>query len=353
MDEDKKKRKENEKIIKAFMEKHKIKSEGEWYNLHSLLGNANWAMFYALLGGREAGKSYSVMEYFVKQWKTKKIPFTWLRLTEPSMRKLLSNKAEKLVDADIKRKYDLDLTVKGNDVYDHGEKMATVLALSTFYSDKGVALFDNEYNLGYHICLDEMNREQCEKNTFDIVYAFVNQMENLIRSTKENVKIFLIGNTLQEASDIMTCFNFIPEEFGRYYVKKKRLVVDYIKPSKKYLERRKGSVADLLTPTASTFTNQVEVDRTLVDKRRRMFPQAVIKFTKNKDDWFTVWEHNIIAPYNGEKKRVIAMRRYLDEIFVVEDRDTIVAMNDAKALHFKDLITQKKFHRCLSILKKS
>lgn len=344
---------EDRKYINAMHKKKKMQADNEWYTLNSLLGNANWAMFYALLGGREAGKSYAVMRYFVKQWKEYKIPFTWLRLTEPSMRKLLANSAEKLVDADIKRDFDLDLTVKGNDVYDHGEKMATVLALSTFYSDKGVALFDNEFNLGYHICLDEMNREQCEKNTFDIVYAFVNQIENLIRSTKENVKIFLIGNTLQEASDIMTCFNFIPEEFGRYYVKKKRLVVDYIKPSKKYLERRKGSVSDLLTPTASTFTNTVEVDMTLVDKRRRMYPQYIIKFTKDKSDWFTVWEHNIMSPYNGEKKRVVAMRRYLDEQFTTESRDTIIAMNDAKAFRFKDLITQKKFHRCLSILKKS
>lgn len=331
----------------------KLEMQGEWYTIHSILGNSNWAMFYALLGGREAGKSYTVMQYFVRQWKRKHIPFVWLRLTEASTKKLLNNKAAKLVDADIARKYNLELSVKGNDVFDHGKKMATVLALSTFYSDKGVALFDNQFDLGYHICLDEMNREQCEKNTFDIVYAFVNQMENLIRSTKKNVKIFLIGNTLQEASDIMTCFNFIPQEFGRYYIKKKRLVVDYIKPSKKYLERRKGSVADLLTPEASTFTNEVEVDMTLVDKRRRMYPQYVIKFTKDKCDWFTVWENSIMSPYNGEKKPVIAMRRYLDEQFTTEQRDTVIAMNDAKAYHFKDLITQKKFHRCLSILKKT
>ena len=61
------------------------------------------------------------------------------------MSKMLANKAEKLVDADIARKYDLQLTVKGNNVYDHGEKMATVLALSTFANDKGVALFDKDF----------------------------------------------------------------------------------------------------------------------------------------------------------------------------------------------------------------
>ena len=32
------------------------RKESEWYNLRPILGNANWALFYILLGGREAGK---------------------------------------------------------------------------------------------------------------------------------------------------------------------------------------------------------------------------------------------------------------------------------------------------------
>ena len=259
----------------------------EWYSGRSIFGNT-WAMFYILLGGREAGKSYNVMRFFLSQWKNKKIPFTWLILTEASSKKLLNNKGDKFIDADLRRKYDLDLTVKGCQVYDHGEPMAKVLALSTFYADKGVALFDNEFDLGYNICLDEMNREMCEKNTFDIVYAFVNQMENLVRSTKEKVRIVLIGNTLEEAGDIMCCFNFLPEEFGRYYIRKKRAVVDYIPPSEAYLRRRKGSVADILTPTASTFTNKIEADKSLVTKRRLRHPTAIVKFAKETDKWYTI-----------------------------------------------------------------
>jgi hypothetical protein len=40
----------------------------EWYNLRSLLGY-DWAMFYIILGAREAGKSYAIMDYFVSQYK--------------------------------------------------------------------------------------------------------------------------------------------------------------------------------------------------------------------------------------------------------------------------------------------
>lgn len=48
------------------------------------------------------------------------------------------------------------------------------MACSTFYNDKGRGYFDNEYDGEYIVILDEMNREQSEKNTFDITYAFVN-----------------------------------------------------------------------------------------------------------------------------------------------------------------------------------
>ena len=301
------------------------------------------------MGAREAGKSYDVMRRFLKDWKEKGKPFTWLRLTEASQKKMLSNKADKLIDADLRRKFDLDLTVKGIQVFDHGKPMCKVLALSTFYNDKGVALYDNEYDLGYNICLDEMNREKNEKKTFDINYAFVNQMENLVRSTKEKMRIVLIGNTLEEAGDILCCFNFVPEEFGRYYIRKKRAVIDYIPPSVKYLLRRQGTIADLLMPSSSTFTNQIETDKSLLWKGRLGKPQYVIQFSR--DTKFTVWDRNVIAEYNGEKVRTVPMRPYLDAIFNTEARDIVIQLFDTRSFLFRNLITQKKFKKELELLK--
>ena len=63
------------KIIKEFREKQTT-LKNEWYNLRPILGCANWAIFYVLLGGREAGKSYSVTNFFVDQFVNKGIPFT-------------------------------------------------------------------------------------------------------------------------------------------------------------------------------------------------------------------------------------------------------------------------------------
>lgn len=335
-------------------------TDREWYSIRSILG-CDWAMFYCLLGGREAGKSYATTKYFVGQWRKYKRPFYWLRLTESSAKKLLCNNAEKLIDPDLRRKFNLNLKVKGDGVYEvlpDGTKllMARVLALNTFYNDKGSGLFDKDFlndpNMYYNICLDEMNREQNEKKTFDIVYALANQLENLVRSTKKRLRIVMIGNTLQEASDIMCSFNFLPEDFGRYYLRKKRCVIDYMPPGEKYASRRKGTVADILSGDSSTFTNQTIIDKSRLYKGRLRKPQYIIKFEKEKNHWFVIWDGNVISTYNGETvKNSISMKPYINEYFVPDRRDFVVESFNIRAFWFKNLMSQKKFQKELELLK--
>ena len=343
----------------------------EWYNLRPILGNANWAIFYLLLGGREIGKSYSITNFFVDQWKNKGIPFTWLRLTEAASRKLLMNNAEKLIDPDLRRKYNLDLITSGNNVYEvvkrtepdeNGQTkilekklMARVYAISTFYNDKG-SIFDKDFlsdpNMRYNIAIDEFQREEGEKNTFDITYSLVNQLENLVRSTKERTKIFFLGNTLEESSDILCAFNFIPETWGVFKLKSKRAVIHNIAPTEAYLARRKGTIADILMPKASTFTNKIDTDNTLITKQRLKEPSYIIKFRKDPSTWFTVWDYNIIRKYNGEKiKNIFAMRPYLDEQFTAEYQKNIIALFDTRSFMFSNLITFKQFQKQVSLLK--
>ena len=351
-------------VIKKLRKKQRQR-EAEFYSLRSLLGYY-WALFLLLLGGREIGKSYAVTDFFCRQWRKYKRPFYWMRLTDASQRNLLINNAEKLIDPDLRRKYDLDLFVHGDGVYEVLERdsdgkikkkvlMARVLALSTFYNDKGAGLFDKDFlndpNMYYNICLDEMNREKNERKSFDIVYAFTNQLENLVRSTKQRVRVICIGNTLEEASDILCAFNFVPEEFGRYKLKKKRCVIDYIAPSEAYKKRRAGTIADILMPNESTFTNEIRTDTSLVWKGRLTKPDCVIKFSHRKEDWFTIWDSKCVARFNGEQARVVAMRPYIDELFTPEQRDIIIELFDTRSLLYKNLLTFKLFQKNLEILK--
>lgn len=324
-----------------------------------------------MLGSRETGKSYAVTDYFCHEFVSHGIPFVWLRLTERAAQKLLTNNAEKLVDPDLRRRYHLDLITKGNNVYHVTKRsepdkngqtkilekklFARVYAISTFYTDKG-SIFDNEYlkldpKNKYLIAIDEFEREKGEKNTFDITYCVVNQLENLLRSTKERTKVFFIGNTLETASDILCAFNFIPEKWGTFKLKSKRCVIENIEPTELYKERRKGTIADLLMPTASTFTNKQNVDDTLVDKRPLLSPQYIIKFTKDQDHWYTVWNNGIIAKYNKENKYAIPMRPYLDEVYVVDKVKNIIQLFDTRSFHYRNLITFKQFQADVELLK--
>lgn len=389
---------QQERIVKTY--------KGDFYTINSLLGN-DWARFFYLLGGREAGKSYAAMRWATnrKLKNPDKVKFYWFRLTETQQKSLLTNGAGDLIDPDLKRKYNLKTTTKGNIVYTYQEETTVnrngkettkkvnlqefcrVMACSTFYNDKGRGYFDNEYDGEYIIILDEMNREQNEKNSFDIVYAFVNQLENVVRSTPVNVRVILIGNTLEEASDLLSALNFIPDGWGRFKLVKnrqtlykfmneykaaktpyeriqitkkyededfgKRAVVDYIKPNENYKARRKNALANALMGDASTFTNEIEIDRSLlVNKRKRHTPYQIIKFNKSRDTWFTLWNNNIITDYNNEQVPTkIAMRRYLDEIYNQDAANIVIEMFDARAFKFTTLATFKKFQKQMRLLK--
>ena len=123
-----------------------IETSSQWYTVKSILGYW-WAVFYILLGAREAGKSYSVMDFCLAEYFNKGKDFVWLRLTEASTKKLLNNNAMQFIDIGLMNKYGInskDLTVKGTTVFYKGKRMARILALSTFYSDKGIALFEDK-----------------------------------------------------------------------------------------------------------------------------------------------------------------------------------------------------------------
>jgi hypothetical protein len=339
--------------------------ERAFVNLRPLLGNFNWAEFLFLIGGAQAGKSYAVTDFFVSQFMTKGTVFYWIRLTDTQARKLLQNNAEKLVDPDIRRRRNLDLITNGNAVYcvtkrskpDKNGKtkivekklMARVLSLSTFYTDKGQGYFDKDYKGWYNIGMDEFQPEKGERRTFDIVYAFVRQMENLVRNTKSHVRLIGMCNLLEEASDLLCCFNFLPEKFGTYKLKSKRCVINYIKPTQAYKEMRKGSIADILLPNASMYSNIQNTDYTLINKKRLNKPIYIIKFSDEK--MYTVWDNNVIKEYNKEKVQVIPMLPYLNELYNINNVKMIIDNFNCRVYTFHTLICFKRFQSDLQLIK--
>lgn len=345
-------------IVKAKNSRKKNKS-ARWYsdNLRSLLGH-DWCMFFGILGGRMTGKSYALTDYLCRRKKKlgNNCKNYWLRISETSTKALLANKANKLVDPDLVRKYDLELTTKGMDVYDRGKLFMTVLPLSGMAKMKGVAFYDKDFEGEINIVLDEFQLEQGEKRTsFDILYNFIGMVENIARTTKSKLRIFLVGNTLEEASSILKAFNFLPEGFGRFKLKRKRCIIDNLEPTEEYLKDRAGSAADILGgDSMSNYTNELKKDIALIDKSRRTSAKYLIKFSKSRAGCYVVWDKNIITRWKGQPIRnVVAMKPYLDNNYSADRKQQVFELFDARAFKFDTLITLSYFQDELQKIRKS
>jgi len=346
-------------LINRIQSAQKHKNLARYYNINSILGNSNWAIFYVIVGARKTGKSYAITDYLCKQKKKYKdsVKNYWMRISETSTKAMLANKANKLVDPDLYRKYKLDLTTKGMDVYDHKKPFMTVVPLSQFGKLKGVGFYDKDYDGIYNIVLDEFQLETGEKRTsFDLLYNFVGMVENIARTTKNKIRVFLLGNTLEEASNILKAFNFIPQKFGRFYIKSKKCVVDNIEPTEEYLKDRNGSIADILGgDSMSNYTNQLMKDLSLIYTGRVRKPSGIIKFQKESSHWYTIYDGTIIRRYKKEKLEKsydFCMRPYLNSFFSTERKQTILDMYDANAFKFNTLITKSYFEGELQLLRK-
>ena len=336
--------------MKGFRELRRAQKKralARFVNLNSMNGN-DWAIFRIIVGGRMTGKSYSVTNRLcaLRRKLGDNVKCYWLRISTLSTQQLLCNKANKLVDPDLKRKYKLDLSTKGNVVYNRGKEFCEVYPLASFGKLKGVGFYDKDFKGKYFIVLDEFQLEQGEKRTsFDILYNFLGMVENIARTTKNNIEIWLLGNNLQEASEILKAFNFIPNQFGRYYLKRKRAVIDYLEPTDEYLKDRQGSVAQILGgDSMSNFTNELQKDVKLITKDRVSKPQAIIKFGREQDRWYTWWNGNIIKRYNGQScGHIVAMRPYIDQFYNKERVQMVIDIYDAEGFRYNNLIDKTYF----------
>lgn len=329
----------------------------EWYTIRALLGN-QWANWFIMAGARERGKTFSVQDYvlncfFNPKSKLYKVPFYWMRLNDIAIKNMLMNNAAKMFEPLLVRKYRLEnVKVKGDSIFIGKDLLCRVYGLSNAYNNKGAAIFDAGTFKGVNIIIDEVALEKGQRRTFDVVYNLKMQIENIVRSERKNVKVFMMLNNTEDCPELMAMFGFIPVEFGVYKLKRKHCVVDYIPNNKAYNERRKKALANEIDTGTGNFTNKVVRDLELLYKGRLDKPQLVVKFSKDQGDWFTIWTGNVICPYNGEKKPSIAMKRYINDQFIPELRDSIIEQEDVRSFKYKDILTQSLWRKNMEIIKK-
>lgn len=369
------------KALKEVKEERLAKLEdklGLYYTMHSVLG-VHWWNWLWCIGARGRGKSYSGVDTvldFCKKYGQENVRCYYFRISDLSVKSMLLNKARKAIDAKLVRKYDLDITTKANTIYNRGKPLIDFYALvSAAKTGKGVAEYDPDFLNQYYkdgkkrfifIIIDEfMMAEGVEKKSVgNPVEQFKIFIENILRDQEQlpyrAVMIMGFANSVSECNDFLAQLaGFIPETPGRYYLKRKHMIVDNIPNSKAYLEKRKKSIgADIMDyDNDANYTNVVKRDlESLMNKGRQLIRvTTLLKFSKDPKDWFCIYDGRYIRRYRGEtvnKNLIVGMKRHLDNFFNPDIVKDVFEMYDARAYIYADLISQATFAAQLKLLKK-
>lgn len=370
--------------IRIQRKRNSIKSakldSANYYNGNHLF-SYEWAVFYL--------NFVWAMEHIItaKLKRPDKVEIFWCRLTEEALKGLKDKDGSGLVDAGIRSKFSefrhsdgaigpLDFKVikdkiyygrlvsretKKGDIKIEFQKegdLATFMALSTFFNRKGKAMFDQNYDGKYYIILDEMNREKGEVNRFSIIKAFTNQLETALRNADlKNIKIICIGNNTVDVPDILRAFNFMPPagKYGIWKLKRRRCLIEVIKPSEFYEKTKLERVGALLSPDDERYKETQEFAHNeliarAVDVRERE-PQYVVRFSKTSSDWFCVNKGHLITKYNKEQKPHYGIFRHLDCTYQQELVNNIQFQHDNMAFKFDNESTCMKWMNCMAKLR--
>lgn len=305
----------------------------------------------------------------------------YFRLTDLSIKAMLANHAQKAVDPYLINKYNLDITCKGNIVYDHGKPLMEFYPLvSAGSKGKGVNLYDcdflNKRPLGKNgkpikrfivtIWDEFLMAEGIErKSVGDPVAQYRVYMEAVFRDQErldyDAVYNYFLANTVSECAPVTgALFNYIPDPNNHKVVKLTRhhAVFWNVPVTQAYLDKRANSyTSDIMDYEYDpNYTNKVKRDLELIKPKRVRLRKIslVMKFSKIESDWFVLWDDKYIRRYHREqfnKNKVVGMTRHLGELYLGEVVNGIIERYDYRNFMYADLMSQALFAAKIKLLK--
>lgn len=302
----------------------------------------------------------------------------YFRLTDQSVKAMLANKAEKAIDPYLIDKYDLQITAKGNKVYDHGKLLMEFYPLvSAGSKGKGVNLYDCNFFEKYKktgtktfvvtIWDEFLMADGIEKKSVgDPVEQYKLYKEAILRDAEfitdyNAVYNFLLANNVSECAAVTgALYNYIPDpnNHRRTKLTRKRAMFWNVPITEAYLKKRKNSYnANILDYNNDVNYTNLQRDLSLVKpKQTRLYKvTAVLKFDKfDKKKWFCIYDAKWIRQYHGEtvsKDKYHPMKRYLDGVYNVDFVNNIFEQYDNRYLGYADLMSMALFQSQLRLLK--
>lgn len=302
----------------------------------------------------------------------------YFRLTDQSIKAMLANKAEKAIDPYLVQKYDLEITSKGNKVFDHGKLLLEFYPLvSAGSKGKGVNLYDCNFFKKYKetgqktfvvtIWDEFLMAEGVEKKSIgDPVEQYKIYKEAILRDAEviteyDAVYNFLLANNVSECAAVTgALYNYIPDpnNFKRVKLTRKRAMFWNVPITEAYLEKRRNSYnANILDYKNDVNYANIQRDLSLIKPKQTRIQRvtAVYKFDRfDKKKWFCLYDGQYIRQYRNEtvnKDIMYPMKRYLDGVYQPVIVQTVFERFDNRNFLFCDLMSMALFQAQLKLLK--
>lgn len=368
---------------KEFNKKNKIKKKAQL----GLYLNTNHVFSYQGItdfiytAHRGIGKSVISVETAIilkRKYGYDNVKCFYFRLTDNSVKAMLANKAEKAIDPYLIDKYNLEITSKGNKVYDHGQLLMEFYPLvSAGSKGKGVNLYDCNFFKKYQedgtktfivtIWDEFLMAEGIEKKSVgDPVEQYKIYKEAILRDAEvikdyNAVYNFLLANNVSECASVTgALYNYIPDPNNHKRVKltRKRAMFWNVPITDAYKEKRRNSYnANIMDYSNDVNYADIKRDLTLIKQKQVRISKvsALYKFDKfDKKKWFCLYDGKYIRQYRNEtvnKDIIFPMKRYLDEIYVPEVVKNVFDRFDCRDFMYCDIMSMALFQAQLKLLK--
>lgn len=381
----KRKQTEFEKIIHdAYVEQKAKKSQEKLYLTPALPFSFTGINNFVYTAVRGIGKSVISVETAIilkRKYGYENVKCFYFRLTDISIKAMLANKAAKAIDPLLIKRYNLDITCKGNVVYDHGKPLIEFYPLvSAGSKGKGVNLYDCTYFQNRPVgkngkpikrfivtIWDEfLMAEGIEKKSIgDPVEQYRVYMEAILRDAQRMpynaVYSYFLANSVSECAPVTgALFNYIPDPNNHKIVKltRKHTMFWNVPVTQAYLDKRANSYnADIMDYTYDpNYTNKVKRDLELIKPKKQRLRKItmVIKFGRYEKDWFCLWDGQYIRKYNGDsfkKTLAVPLTRHIGDMFDADLVNNIIERYDHKGFMYADLMSQALFASKMKLLK--
>ena len=198
-----------------------------------------------VIGARGIGKTFGAKKKCCKAAKYDGKHFAWVRDTESACDKIRANNgADFFKDlAHHWRNNFFDLSkcyIKNDVIFLNGQYAGKLLALSTYYNNKGSVFDDIDI-----IVLDEFIPEKIQANRGSRARQFLNTVESIGR-LRTDFQIYILANALDLADDILDIFDLKITDFGYYINRDKDVCIHYAPNNPDFDSKRSKSIAGKL-----------------------------------------------------------------------------------------------------------